>query len=181
MCACVLGAIALAGCGSHARSAAPAASTVTAAFKGSPPALAALHAQANRLLDGGEPAFRALLLRLRGYPVVVNKWASWCGPCKSEFPAFQQAAVRFGRRVAFVGLNGRGDTRTEAAAFLRTFPVTYPSYVDRDESIARTLNAAQYYPLTVYLDRSGKPVYEHAGAYVSAGALEQDIRRYLLR
>jgi cytochrome c biogenesis protein CcmG, thiol:disulfide interchange protein DsbE len=151
---------------------------VAAAFKGSPAPLASLHAQADRLLPGGPAAFAARLAALRGYPVVVNKWASWCGPCKSEFPAFQRTAVAFGRRVAFLGLNGK-DSSGAAAAFLRSYPVTYPSYLDPTESIARTIQAATYYPLTVYIDSRGKVVFVHAGAYTSAGSLERDIRRYL--
>jgi cytochrome c biogenesis protein CcmG, thiol:disulfide interchange protein DsbE len=169
----------LAGCGGHANSAAPSPTTVAAAFKGSPAALSSLHSQADHLLAGGPAVFKARLASLRGYPVVVNKWASWCGPCKSEFPEFQQAAVTFGRRVAFVGVNGK-DTKSEAAAFLRQFPVTYPSYVDPQESIARTIQAATYYPLTVYVDRHGTIVYVHAGAYETAAALEKDIRQYVL-
>jgi cytochrome c biogenesis protein CcmG/thiol:disulfide interchange protein DsbE len=175
-----IAATALAGCGARtARSAAPATRSVAGAFKGSPAPLAALHAQANVLLAGGTSAFQALLGRLHGYPVVVNKWASWCGPCQIEFPAFQQAAVAFAREVAFVGLDGK-DHDAAAAAFLRRFPVTYPSFVDPSEDIARTIRAATYYPQTVYFDRSGKPVYDHAGPYLNAGALEQDIRRYAL-
>ncbi len=174
-------AVALAGCGAgQAHNAAASQGQVSAAFKGSPPALASLHAQADQLLDGGSIAFHARLHSLRGLPVVVNKWASWCGPCKSEFPAFQRAAVTFGRRVAFVGIDGR-DQNQAAASFLRSFPVTYPSYVDPQEDIARSIQAATFFPVTVYYDRHGKFLYEHAGAYPSASALEQDIRRYVLR
>ncbi len=89
----LIGAAALAGCGASApaRNAAPSPHDVTVAFRGSPPTLAALHGQADRLLGGGLSAFRARLAALHGYPVVVNKWASWCGPCQSEFPVFQKA------------------------------------------------------------------------------------------
>jgi cytochrome c biogenesis protein CcmG/thiol:disulfide interchange protein DsbE len=172
-------AVALAGCGTRARNAAPPAGTVATAFKGSPPPLASLHAQANQLLSGGSTAFKARLASLRSYPVVVNKWASWCDPCQTEFPSFQRAAVAFGRRVAFVGLDGK-DHNPSAAAFLRRFPVTYPSYVDPHASIASTIQASTYFPLTVYFDRNHKIVYVHAGPYLSATALEQDIRHYVL-
>ena len=170
----------LAGCGAQARSAAPAPARIAAAFEHSPPVLAALHAQADRLLGGGPSAFAARLRSLRGYPVVVNKWASWCEPCQTEFPAFQRAAVKYGRQVAFVGIDGK-DSDGSAAAFLGQFPVSYPSYVDPREDIARTIQAAIYYPQTVYFDRQGKIVYDHAGPYETAAALEQDIRRYVLR
>jgi cytochrome c biogenesis protein CcmG, thiol:disulfide interchange protein DsbE len=174
-----LAAAVLAGCAEHAHSDAPGKSQVRSAFKGSPSPLASLHARANRLLAGGPRAFKAQLATLRGFPVVVNKWASWCGPCQSEFPVFQKVAVDFGRRVAFIGIDAK-DQNGQAASFLRKFPVTYPSYVDPAESIARSIQAATFYPQTIYFDRRGKPVYDHAGAYVDAGALERDIRRYAL-
>jgi len=177
---CSLLAVVLAACGTQVRSAAPAASSVAAALKGSPPPLAALHAEANQLLAGGRAAFDSQLARLRGYPVVVNKWASWCGPCQTEFPAFQRAALAYGRRVAFLGLDGK-DHGPAAMAFLRRFPVTYPSFSDPQESIARKIKAATYYPETIYFDRQGRIVFEHAGPYVSAGTLEADVRRHVLR
>jgi cytochrome c biogenesis protein CcmG, thiol:disulfide interchange protein DsbE len=172
---------AVSACGAAApENSAPSRSAELAAFKHSPPALAALHRQANQLLTGGPTAFRARLKALAGYPVVVNKWASWCGPCQTEFPAFQQASVKLGRQVAFVGLDGK-DGNGSAGAFLRRFPLSYPSYVDPHEAIARTIGAGIYYPQTVYFDRSGKMVYDHAGPYESASALERDIRHYVLR
>jgi cytochrome c biogenesis protein CcmG, thiol:disulfide interchange protein DsbE len=177
--ALALVALVIAGCGSQPRSVAPNGRALTTAFQGSPPPLASLHSQANRLLAGGSATFKARLASLRGYPVVVNKWASWCGPCQTEFPAFQRAAVMFGRRVAFVGVDGK-DHNQAAAAFLRRFPVSYPSYVDPQENIARSIQAATYYPQTVFFDRHGKSVFDHAGPYESASALERDIRRYLL-
>jgi thiol-disulfide isomerase/thioredoxin len=176
----IMSAAVLAGCGGAiAPSAAPSASAAAAAFKGSPAVLASLHRQANQLLSGGPAAFRARLRQLRGYPVVINKWASWCGPCQTEFPAYQRASVAYGREVAFIGIDGK-DTDSSAAAFLRHFPVSYPSYVDPHESIARTIGAAIYYPQTVYINRRGKEVFDHAGPYQTAAALEQDIRRYVL-
>lgn len=179
--ALIIACAAVSACGaSEPRSAAPSRGLETAAFKGSPRPLASLHAQANELLNGGPRAFRARLTGLRGYPVVVNKWASWCGPCQTEFPAFQRAAVKYGRQVAFVGLDGK-DGNSSAAAFLGHFPVSYPSYVDPKESIARTIAAATYYPQTVYFDRRGKMVFDHAGPYETAGALERDIKQYVLR
>jgi thiol-disulfide isomerase/thioredoxin len=169
------------GCGSQPKSIAASAAQQQAALAGSPGPLATVHAQANELLPGGPSAFHARLASLRGYPVVVNKWASWCGPCASEFPMFQQAALAYGRRVAFLGVNGYGDTTSQAAGFLRRFPVSYPSYSDPNQAIARTIQAMGYDPLTVFLDRSGRIRFVHAGAYATTAALERDIRLYALR
>src|SRR5579884_3023370 len=75
-----------------------------AALAGSPPRLRALHEQAGQLIAGGLAALRSRLAQLRGLPVVINKWASWCAPCRAEFAAFQAVSVREGRRVAFIGI-----------------------------------------------------------------------------
>ena len=174
---------ALVGCGAtQGHSAAPSHGAEAVAFKGSPPQLAALHAQANKLLGGGVNAFRARMASLNGYPVVVNKWASWCGPCQIEFPAFQKAAVKYGRKVAFIGIDGK-DGNGSASAFLKRFPVTYPSYTDPNESIARAYQAATYYPQTLFFTKEahGKYVFDHAGPYESAATLERDIQRYALK
>jgi cytochrome c biogenesis protein CcmG, thiol:disulfide interchange protein DsbE len=169
----------VAGCGTSVHSAAPSQGALARAFQGAPPLLASLHAQADQLLDGGTQAFKARLAALHGYPVVVNKWASWCGPCQVEFPSFQRATLLFAHQVAFVGIDGK-DAAPSAAAFLRRFPVSYPSYIDPHERIASSIQASTYYPQTVYIDRQGKIVYDHAGPYLNAAALETDIRRYVL-
>ncbi len=153
---------------------------MAAAFRGSPRPLASLHAQADQLLPGGPAAFSARLRGLRGYPIVINKWASWCDNCRGESAALQRAAVRYGRQVAFIGLDGK-DAKPSASVFLRRYPLTYPSYVDPGEAIARSLQAVFFYPQTIYIARDGRQVYDHAGAYASASALERDIEQYVLR
>src|SRR6478736_8786061 len=78
-------------------------------LQGAPAPLASLHRQSSQLLPGGPQAFRKRLASLKGYPVVVNNWASWCVPCRSEFPLFQSQAVQKGKKVAFLGVNA-GDS-----------------------------------------------------------------------
>ena len=148
-------------------------------LRGAPPELAALHAQSAELLDGGPRAVERRLRELRGHPVVINKWASWCGPCRVEFPVFQRVAARMGREVAFLGLDGK-DNREDAAAFLSEFPLPFPSYVDPREEAARELEMAVAYPVTLFLDREGRTAFVHQGQYRSDADLEADIRRYLL-
>lgn len=149
-----------------------------AELRGSPAPLASLHRESGRLLDGGVPAFEARLRELRGHPVVINKWASWCDPCRAEFPEFQRVATERGREVAFLGLNS-GDSRQPAERFLARYPTPYPSYVDPDEDIARALEAPANYPVTVFLDAKGEPAFIHQGAYRSSADIEADIDRYL--
>jgi thiol-disulfide isomerase/thioredoxin len=170
--------VGVSGCGATAHNAAPPVGAVRAAFKGSPPPLASLHSQANRLLPGGPAAFKARLASLRGHPVVVNMWASWCGPCQSEFPAYQRVAVAFGRQVAFMGIDGR-DSGGSARAFLRRFPVTYPSYADPQGRIASSISAYPGFPQTFYFNGRGTMVYDKAGPYLSPSELTHDIRFYL--
>jgi cytochrome c biogenesis protein CcmG, thiol:disulfide interchange protein DsbE len=148
-----------------------------ARLAGSPPTLAALHAQANEILPGGLPALRARLAALRGRPVVVNKWASWCAPCRAEFGVFQRVAVTEGRSVAFVGIDSGDETPQRAISFLRSFPVSYPSYYDHSDQAGLAITDSAFTPVTVIYNARGG-TFIHQGPYPSVAKLEADIRRY---
>jgi cytochrome c biogenesis protein CcmG, thiol:disulfide interchange protein DsbE len=147
-------------------------------LQGAPAPLASLHQQSAKLLPGGRSAFEKRMASLRGYPVVVNKWASWCVPCRSEFPLFQSQATEQGKKVAFLGVNA-GDSTDPAHRFLRNEPLPYPSYLDPKEAIAKSIRAPANYPITVFFDRRGKLAYVHQGAYRSEADLAEDMRRYI--
>jgi cytochrome c biogenesis protein CcmG, thiol:disulfide interchange protein DsbE len=146
---------------------------------GSPAPLAALHAQADQLLPGGLEALRARLRTLRGRAVVINKWASWCVPCRSEFGVFQRVSVAQGHEVAFIGIDSGEASRADALAFLRSFPLSYPSYYDGSGQVGDAITDSTFTPVTVFYDRHGGQ-YIHQGPYPSQLKLEQDVRRYAL-
>ena len=122
---------------------------------------------------------RSRLRALRDRPVVINAWASWCAPCRIEFPLLRVAHQRFGERVGFVGLNVN-DNAAQARAFLRRQPVGYPSYMDPNGKIVDSLERTPGVPVTVYMGRGGRRVHSHVGYYADEAALEADIRRYAL-
>lgn len=176
----VIGLVQAGGRGAGERnSAAPAQSEVDRRLAGAPEPLARLHSQANDILPGGSQAFRDRLAALKGYPIVVNKWASWCDPCRAEFPDFQKASLKYGKRVAFIGVN-TNDNRGDAAAFLERFPVPYPSYEDPNNTVAAVFNAVAAFPTTGFYDASGELTFLHQGQYPSLEQLEVDIKRYAL-
>ena len=149
------------------------------ALAGAPKPLAALYAQPNQLLPGGTEGFQNRLAELRGYPAVVNKWASWCGPCRAEFPFFQRLSAKLGKRVAFLGVDSE-DSDDAAKTFLGEFPVAYPSYTDPDQKIAELLKATLGFPSTAFYDSKGELVYTRQGGYPDQQQLLADIRRYAL-
>jgi cytochrome c biogenesis protein CcmG/thiol:disulfide interchange protein DsbE len=165
------------GGGGEGKSAGGACGAVPSQLAGAPKPLADLHRQGCDLLGGGPAAFKARLAALRGYPVVVNQWASWCGPCRAEFPHFQKLARSLGKRVAFLGVDSM-DNNGDAAAFLKRYPVSYPSFIDGDGKVAQVFNGVGPLPKTVFYDAGGKLKYVHVGQYPSEAKLRADIARY---
>jgi cytochrome c biogenesis protein CcmG/thiol:disulfide interchange protein DsbE len=171
-------ALAAAGCGSSADGESDGYPNYEKALAGAPPQLAALYQQPNRLLSGGLDVYEERIAALRGHPVVVNVWGSWCGPCRFEFPYLQRAAARYGKRVAFVGVDNQ-DSDDLASDFLREEPVPYPSYTDPDSEILDHLGGDGL-PDTAFYDRRGELVFLKQGPYDEEEELYADIERYAL-
>jgi thiol-disulfide isomerase/thioredoxin len=107
-----------------------------------------------------------------GRPVVVNFWATWCGPCRKEQPALQSLAEEYEGRVAFVGVNHLDD-RAAAREYLRQYGVTYPSVFDPAGEVAFDFEIP-YLPATVIVDAKGQLRYRLLGAQP-----ESSFRRYI--
>ena len=143
-----------------------------------PPQLASIRSQANQLLDGGQDAFDQRIASLNGTPIVVNDWASWCGPCRFEFPFLQSQASKHAKDIAFLGVDS-DDSSASAETFLSELPLPYPSYSDPDKSIRQELHGIGY-PATVFYGKDGNVVYTHQGQYRSENDLAADIQKYAL-
>jgi thiol-disulfide isomerase/thioredoxin len=150
----------------------------SAQLAGAPPALAAIHANAGKLLPGGRKRLEAELDAVKGHPAVVNVWASWCTPCKQEAPSIQRSALSYGKRVAFLGVDLR-DNEQAAKRFLGRYPVSFPSIQDPDGQIYNDYRLVGA-PATIFYDASGKRTYLHQGAYRTIEDLDADIQRYAL-
>jgi thiol-disulfide isomerase/thioredoxin len=141
-----------------------------------PPRLAALRRRVNELDRGGAKAFDGALRALRGYPVVVNMWASWCEPCRFELPFLQREALARGGKVAFLGINVN-DARDAARERAAQFPMPYPSFEDpRSNLFARY--KARGLPTTAFYDARGKLVIVHQGVFPTQAKLAEAINRY---
>jgi len=178
----ILGALALVACGTDDGAGNPESKLTpeqaTTPLRGAPPQLAAIRRQANQILEEGVEGYETRIAQLEGTPVVVNKWASWCGPCRLEFPFFQSQAQKRGAEIAFLGV-GANDSRDALETFLRELPLPYPSYFDPNLQIAQQLGGpAQAFPSTAFYDRGGELVFTQPGVYTSEEDLAADIERY---
>jgi cytochrome c biogenesis protein CcmG, thiol:disulfide interchange protein DsbE len=100
--------------------------------------------------------YQQLLTQLHGTPVVVNVWASWCGPCQAEAPLLHGAVERYGDRVQFVGIDIL-DTIDGAHGFIRDHDLAYPSLFDPSGAIRDGLGVIGQ-PVTVFYDENGTVV-----------------------
>lgn len=120
--------------------------------------------------------YQQLLTQLRGTPVVVNVWASWCGPCRAEAPLLHDAAARYGDRLQFLGVDIL-DSLGGARSFIADNGIPYPSLFDPPGAIRDSLGMIGQ-PVTVFYDANGTVVSMWPGQ-LTRTALEQGIRKAL--
>ncbi|MFN0146158.1 MAG: redoxin domain-containing protein [Dehalococcoidia bacterium] len=118
------------------------------------PAVADLgRAAPNFTLSG--PAGEVLTLTdFRGRYVLVNFWASWCGPCRGETPALEALYQRSGRSLVVLGVNQQESAET-ARSFLEEFAVTYPVVLDLDGEVNAAYRVARGLPISMLIDPAG--------------------------
>lgn len=112
-------------------------------------------------LSPTDPGQFRLLLAASDAPVVVNVWASWCLPCRSEAPLLRIAHQRFGAEVRFVGLNVQ-DSQPQAAAFLTEFGLAFEQYSDPRRRVPSLLGGVGV-PITYFFAPGGELVHLHSG------------------
>jgi cytochrome c biogenesis protein CcmG/thiol:disulfide interchange protein DsbE len=116
---------------------------------------------------------RVELGELRGMPLVLNFWASWCGPCREEAPLLERAWLRMGPRgVLFLGLNMQ-DITADARAFLGEFSLSYPNVREPGREVARRYGVTGL-PETFFISARGRAV-GHVIGVVSPEQLEAGI------
>lgn len=111
-----------------------------------------------------------------GKPIVLNFWASWCPPCKSELPDFEDAYKKYGGKVTFLMVNvtdNRRETVEVAKSYISSQGYTFPVYYDTKYEASYKLGISSI-PQTFFLDRDGNVVAKATGL-ISASQLEQGI------
>jgi len=122
-------------------------------------------------LDGNEVRLSDYI----GKPVVLNFWASWCGPCKMEMPDFDEAYAELGDEIQFLMVNvtsGR-ETLESASAFIEEQGYSFPVFYDTDSDAAMTYGVYSL-PTTLFIDAEGYGIAQAAGA-IDAETLQNGI------
>ncbi len=126
--------------------------------------------------DGG----KLRLSELKGQVVMINFWATWCGPCRQEMPLLQQIQAKY-EPLGFtlLGINVEPDS-AEAQAWLAKVPVSFPILFDRQNQVAESFGV-EGMPSSVFIDRSGNVRYVHRGYKPGDEAKYADMVRSLVK
>ncbi|MGC2166641.1 MAG: TlpA disulfide reductase family protein [Gallionella sp.] len=100
----------------------------------------------------------------KGKPLLINVWASWCGPCRAEMGSLQRLARRYnGKQFNVIGISTDDDGKA-AATFIRESKVTFENYLDSHVFLENMLGANTI-PLTILVDAHGRVLEKARGAY----------------
>jgi peroxiredoxin len=126
--------------------------------------------------DGGNLS----LAELKGQVVMINFWATWCGPCRQEMPLLEQIQAKY-EPLGFtlVGINVEPDSAA-AQQWLAKVPVTFPILFDRNNEVAASFGV-EGMPSTVFIDRAGNVRYVHRGYRPGDEARYADMVRSLVK
>ena len=127
-------------------------------------------------LDCMADGTRVATAQIKG-PAVVNLWASWCAPCRSELPAFQRLGERAAGRIHVVGVDTRDD-RAAAVDLADQLGLTFPSLADPDQKVLAGL-ARPGLPVTVFVDSQGKVRHIYNGKALDEASLTALVRQHL--
>lgn len=120
------------------------------------------------------------LAGLRGQVVLINFWATWCGPCRKEMPLLEQIQKKYAPLgFTMLGINVEEDT-TQMEAFLGDVPVSFPVLLDPANRVSKLYDVAAM-PSTVIIDRKGNVRYIHQGYQAGDESRYQDVIRQLIR
>jgi len=111
-----------------------------------------------------------------GKPIVLNFWASWCGPCKMEMPDFDEKYLELGEDITFLMVNmtdGTRETLEKASAFIEESGYSFPVYYDLDSDAAYVYNVYSL-PTTYFINAEGNAIAQASGA-ISAETLQTGI------
>lgn len=124
-------------------------------------------------LGGGEAI---ALQNLRG-PMLLNVWASWCGPCKEELPYLLEAREAFGEQVRFAAI-AIADTDDDSRRWMSFHGVTWPSVADPDSRVRGPLRIPGP-PVTLFVRSNGTVAGTHYGAFTSTAQVREQVRQHL--
>jgi cytochrome c biogenesis protein CcmG/thiol:disulfide interchange protein DsbE len=112
-----------------------------------------------------------------GQPMIINFWASWCGPCRDEAPVLERTHRRHGSEVLVLGVNTQDRNRDNARAFLSEYNLTFPNGIDENSRIG--INYGIFgLPETFFVAADGTLLYKHAGA-VTQAVIDEQLERML--